>query len=66
MKKSEMIIKMTEFYKAISLLDLTTEEKMKTLLDEQIRLGMIPPADLTVHSSLGAPCQWEYEGEYHE
>ena len=31
------------------------------------QIGMVPPPDLSVgDSTLGKPCQWEYDGEYHE
>jgi hypothetical protein len=38
--------------------------KILTTLEKK---GMVPPPDNSIgESSLGIPCQWEYDGENHE
>ena len=59
---SELVCEYTNFMSFDKAQDLAN-----VILNRIEKEGMCPPPDETIGtSSLGIPCQWEYEGEYHE
>jgi hypothetical protein len=67
MKRKDMVKLMSDEYRKMAIIRLTTEQIMDHVLEKMEKNGIAPPADPSTSSPFGGhACQWEYDGENHE